>query len=132
VSTPQQPVPAAVPADQPEDFRLTREPLEPAGLVLTAFGELDIATAPHLRATLAEAFAQGVTRVVIDLGSLFFLDSVAVAALLHARRQFGEEGRMAVVVTPDSYARLVFGVAGLSHCLDVFGTRDEAIAHVGG
>src|SRR6185436_5775455 len=107
---------------------LEREPLpssEP-GLLVAAWGELDIATAPELRSTLADAFSSGVTRLVIDLTGLSFLDSVAVAALLHARRQLGDDGRMSVVVPPDSYAQLVFTVAGLSHCLDVFATREAA------
>ena len=124
------PVPA-LPLDLPDSFRLVQEPLpttEP-GLLLAATGELDIATAPELRGTIADAIDAGLTRLVVDLSDISFLDSVAVAVLLHVRRQLGDAGRMSVVVPPDSYAQLVFGVAGLSHCLDVFATRDAAVAH---
>ena len=116
--------------DEAGHLDLATEPLSPSGLVITATGELDIATVPQLRTAFADAFAAGVTRLVVDLRPLAFLDSVAVAALLHARREVGDAGRLAVVVAPDSYAHLIFEVAGLSHCLDVFPTRDEAIAHV--
>ena len=122
----------ALPLDLPDGFRLVQEPLPTIdpGLLLAATGELDIATAPELRGTIADAIDAGLTRLVVDLSDLSFLDSVAVAVLLHVRRQLGDAGRMSVVVPPGSYAQLVLGVAGLSHCLDVFATRDAAVAHV--
>ena len=122
---PGSPIPLAAPG-----LRLVQEPLGVSGAVLSASGELDIATSPELRASIDAAFAAGINRLVIDLDELAFLDSVAVAVLLHARRQLGEGGRMAVVVGPDSYARLIFEVAGLSHRLGVLPTRAEAIVHV--
>ena len=101
------PVPA-LPLDLPDSFRLVQEPLpttEP-GLLLAATGELDIATAPELGGTIADAIDAGLTRLVVDLSDISFLDSVAVAVLLHVRRQLGDAGRMSVVVPPDSYAQL--------------------------
>ena len=112
--------------------RLDEESLDPSGLILTASGELDLATAPELRARVTAAIDAGVNRLVIDLCPLFFLDSIALAVLLHARRQLGDAGRMAVVVAPGSYARLIFEVAGMPQCIDVFETREQAIAHVSG
>jgi hypothetical protein len=53
-----------------------------------------------------------------------------MATLLQARRRLGERGRMAVVVATDSYARLIFEVAGMPQCLDVFETREHAVGHV--
>jgi len=118
--------------DEPGGFRLAQEPLDPKGVVFTAWGELDIATTPELRACLDAAFAAGMERLVVDLSFLDFLDSIAVAALLHARRQLGDEGRMSVVVAASSYARMVFEIAGLAHRLPIFATRQAAIEHVGG
>jgi len=109
---------------------LTEESLEPSGVVLTVGGELDIATAPELRARLNAAIDAGLSRLVIDLRPLSFLDSVAMATLLQARRRLGESGRMAVVVAADSYVRLIFEVAGMPQCIDVFETREQAVTHV--
>jgi len=111
-------------------FQLTEELLEPSVLVLTVFGELDIATAPELRTRLTTAYEQGVTRLIVDLRSLSFLDSVAVATLLQARSRLGDEGRMGVVVDPDSYIRLILEVAGMPRCLDIVETREQAVALV--
>ena len=113
-------------------FQLTEELLEPSVLVLTVFGELDIATAPELRTRLTTALEQGATRLVIDLRALSFLDSVAVATLLQARARLGDEGRMGVVVDPDSYIRLILEVAGMPRCLDIVETREQAVTLVTG
>ena len=112
--------------------RLDEESLDPSGLLLTVSGELHLATAPELRARLTAAIDAGVNRLVIDLRPLSFLDSVALAALLHARKSLGDAGRMAVVVAPGSYTRLIFEVAGMPRCVDVFETREHAVAHVAG
>jgi anti-anti-sigma factor len=112
--------------------RLDEESLDPSGLILTVSGELDLATAPQLRASLTAAIDGGVKRLVIDLCSLYFMDSIALAVLLQARRHLGDAGRMAVVVAPDSYIRLIFEVAGMPQCIEVLETREQAIAHVTG
>ncbi len=112
--------------------RLDEESLDPSGLILTVSGELDLATAPRLRARLTAAIDAGVNRLVIDLCPLDFLDSIALAVLLRARRHLGDAGAMAVVVAPGSYTRLIFEVAGMPQCIDVFDTREQAIAHVAG
>jgi anti-sigma B factor antagonist len=118
--------------EEPVGFRLEEERFEPAGLVLTVHGELDMATAPELRARLGAAARDRVRALVLDLRPVAFLDSVAVAAILHARRQLGDGGRMAIVIDPDSYTRMVFEIAGLPQCLDIVETLHDAVAHVSG
>jgi anti-sigma B factor antagonist len=113
-------------------LQVTEQALQPAGVVLTASGELDIATAPELRARLSAAVDAGASRLVVDLRPVTFLDSVALAALLHARRRLPDDGRMAVVVDPDSYVRLIFEVAGMPQCFDVVETREQGIALISG
>jgi len=115
--------------DQPDEFHVAEEPLRPDGVLLTVSGELDIATAPELRRRLAGVIDAGARRLVIDLRPISFMDSVAMAAILHARKLL-DGGRMAIVLEPDSYTRIVFEIAGLPRCLGLFGTREEAIAHL--
>jgi anti-sigma B factor antagonist len=114
----------------PSALRLTEESLEPSGVVLTVGGELDIATAQELRTRLNAAVDAGLSRLVIDLRPLSFLDSVALATLLQARRRLGEDGRLAVIVAADSYVRLIFEVAGMPQCIDIFETREQAVTHM--
>ncbi len=109
---------------------MIEELLQSSVVVLTVFGELDIATAPELRTRLTAALGSGMSRIVVDLRSLSFLDSVALATLLQVRTRLGSAGRMAVVVDPDSYIRLIFEVAGMPQCLDVVDTREQAFVLV--
>jgi anti-sigma B factor antagonist len=118
-------------ADDWGPFALADERLGRKGAVLTASGELDIATAPEFRDRLTSWVARGVKRLVLDLRGVGFMDSVAMAAIIHTRTQLGDDGRIAVVLEEDSYTRLVFEIAGLPRCLDVYETRDEAVAALG-
>jgi anti-anti-sigma factor len=111
-------------------FELAEEPLGASATCVTVSGELDIATAPELRDRLTAAIDRGVTGLVLDLRHVTFMDSVAMAAIIHARTQLGDRGRLAVVLGPESYTELVFEIAGLPRCLDLFETRDEAVRHI--
>jgi anti-sigma B factor antagonist len=113
-------------------LQVTEQALPPAGVVLTASGELDIATTPDLRARLNAALEAGARRLVVDLRSVWFLDSVALAALLHTRERLPDDGRLAVVVDPDSYVTLIFEATGMQRCFDVVETREQGIALVTG
>ena len=108
-------------------IQLTEETFDPSGLVITVGGELDIATAPALRARLEAAIEAGTHRLVIDLSSISFLDSVALATIVHAKQRLPEGGRMALAVDPSSYVMLVFESGGLSQVLDLVETREQAV-----
>ena len=108
-------------------IQLTEETFDPSGLVLTVTGELDIAIAPTLRARLDTAIEGGTRRLVIDLSAVSFLDSVALATIVHAKQRLAEDGRLAVAVDPASYVMLVFESGGLSQVLDLVETRDQGI-----
>ncbi len=114
--------------DSPAEFRLTEERLAPGGRLLAVCGELDIATVPELRERLDAAVDAGVKRLVLDLSDISFMDSVAMAAILHTRTRMGERGRVHVVVPESSYTRLVFEIAGLPRCLELYESREAAIA----
>ena len=55
--------------------------------VVVPTGELDLATAPALEASLARAFRSDAGQVVLDLRELEFIDSSGLRTLLTARRQ---------------------------------------------
>ena len=111
-------------------IEVTEEPFEPSGLVLAVRGELDIATAPALRERLESAIKAGKHRLVIDLHGVDFLDSVALATVVHARKELPEEGRLTLAVEPGSYVELIFASSGLNKMLDLVETREQAIALV--
>jgi len=125
-----EPVIAAIAEEWPP-FGVTEEPLR-SGLVLAVSGELDLATAPGLRERLGAAVDSGITRIVVDLRDVTFMDSVGLAAVVHARSRLRTDGRLALVVAPGSYAQLVLEITGMPRAFAIFADRDAAIAHVCG
>jgi anti-sigma B factor antagonist len=123
-----EPVIAAIAEEWPP-FEMTEEPL-PGGLALTVSGELDLATSPELREHLAAALESGMTRVVVDLREVTFMDSIGLAAIVHARSRLRADGCLALVVAPGSYAELVLEIAGMPRALAIFADRDDAIEYV--
>jgi anti-sigma B factor antagonist len=91
-------------------------------VVLTIAGELDIATVPVVRDRLTALTEAGARRVVVDLRDVSFMDSTGLAAFIHAKMRLGDEGSLTLVMEPDSYARLIFEVAGLVGVLEVVDT----------
>jgi len=115
---------------EPRGIQVTEETFDPAGIALTVTGELDIATAPALRDRLSAAIEDGRHRIVVDLRALDFLDSVALATIVHAKQLLPEDGKMALAVDPSSYVMLIFESSGLAKVLDLVETRAQAIEHV--
>ena len=99
------------------------------GALIVASGELDVQSVPELRARLAEVLDAGQTRVVVDLADVSFIDSLSLSALVGAHRKLGDSGRLAVVAA-HQYVLLILQATGLEQVLDVFATRDEAVAFV--
>lgn len=116
------------PTELPHAFTLVEEALQPSGLALIGSGELDLATVSALRVRLDAAIDAGLSRLVIDLSDVRFLDSVALAVIVTAKRRLAGEGRLVVVVDRSSYVMLVFESSGLPGIIDMADTRDEAIA----
>ena len=85
----------------------------PGRVVVT--GDVDMETAPHLRAALADAAAAG-RPVVADLTATRFLDSAGVAALV-AQVPIGLE----IGAVPGSVIMRVLEITGLTTAVKVHG-----------
>ena len=110
------------------DFQLRVEPGDDV-TVITITGELDLATVPAMRGALLGAADRG-RRLVLDLSGVTFIDSVGVGAVLHAKRRLAPQGAVAVVLAPDSYARVIFDVVGADRVLPVSHDFAGALAAV--
>ncbi len=61
--------------------------------MVAARGEVDVATAPALRAAVDEALDRGPADVVVDLPGVTFIDSTGLGVLIGARRRCLDAGR---------------------------------------
>jgi anti-anti-sigma factor len=110
----------------PAEFSIADSRLEDGAFLVTIAGELDIATVALVRERLAALAEAGARRIVADLRDVAFIDSTGLAAFVHAKVRQGD-GSITLVMEPDSYARLIFEVAGLVDVIDVVDTVDDAL-----
>jgi anti-sigma B factor antagonist len=95
----------------PEAFSVRIERRGEAAVVVPS-GELDLATAPALEASLGRAFSDAPGHVVLDLRE--FIDSSGLRMLLTARRQAEDAGQQ---------FSLVAGHRGLERTLEIAGVH---------
>jgi anti-anti-sigma factor len=94
--------------------------------VVVLNGELDVASAPVLEATVAEACAGGAGEIVLDMGGVEFIDSSGLSAIVRGKL-LCEEQQCDYCLTPAQRpVQGVFEVAGIADRLAV---RDPVPEH---
>lgn len=88
--------------------------------IVEVAGELDLDSAPMLRAVLEDAVDRGDTRIVVDAANLRFCDSVGLSVLLTTH--FSSEAR-------GGYLRLAAPNEQLLHLLSVVGLAAHVISY---
>lgn len=78
-------------------FRVATATLPDGVRVVTAEGDIDLATAPELQRELAAVIADGADRVLVDLSAVGFLDSTGIGVLIAAQRSMPPGGRLVVL-----------------------------------
>lgn len=93
-------------------------------------GELDISTAPDVRERLLAILnRKTVSRLVLDLSKLEFMDSSGVAVLVNTERRARLLGRSMVLVAPQRPVLRVLQVCGMENYFPIF--NDISAAAVG-
>ena len=80
-------------------------------------GELDVATAPELRADLQLAISDHVSHVLIDCSDLTFIDSSGIRVLVEAHQALELQGRHMLIMNVGPGPGRVFEVLGLTDLL---------------
>ena len=83
-------------------------------------GEIDVHTAPNLRAELLRAIESGCTNIVVDLEAVSFIDSSGLGVLVGALRRVREhDGAVRIVCTRENILK-IFRITGLDKVFPVF------------
>ena len=98
---------------------LTIEVRPSAGsLTLALMGELDLSSAPTLRACL-EQLDPGVEEIVVDLTDVSFMDSTGLALLVSTEHTLTTRGGRLTVRRPSGAVRRVLMVSGVDQLVSV-------------
>lgn len=95
-------------------------------VVVSVAGDVDNDSAPELRRVLSSAFADGASRVVVDLSKTDFLDSSGLGALVGVNKEHASDGEL-LVVCPKAQLRKLFQISRLDEVLLVLSDMDSAL-----
>ncbi len=111
----------------PPEFSLSHDAIDAERRVVAVSGEIDLFTAPELKAALSETIDSGGSRIVVDLTETTFLDSTALGVLIGAvKRLRSGDGRLTIVNVDDNIAK-TFQITGLDQIFPMSATREDAI-----
>lgn len=95
--------------------------------IVSARGEVDVATAPALREGLDEAVAADAGAVVVDLTGVTFIDSTGLGVLIGARKRcLDADLELRVVVTEPRILK-VFEITGLTELFAIHESLEPAL-----
>ena len=105
------------------DFRVSTMKLGRRAYAVTVAGELDLFTCTELQEELS-LLPGGVTRALIDLGGVTFIDSTGIGLLVRFATRLRARGGGVVLVTGDNAVRKLLRDNQLEHLFE-FRTPDE-------
>ncbi|MFD9302963.1 STAS domain-containing protein [Streptomyces sp. NPDC060048] len=109
------------------DFRLTAQHTEGDLALAHVAGELDIATAPHLRTQALALIEKGYRHLILDLQAVTFCDSSGFNALVGIFRcAKAAGGTLVLAAVPDRLQRLLH-LTGLDSLLPAHPTAAHAL-----
>jgi anti-sigma B factor antagonist len=95
--------------------------------VVTATGQLDVATAPEFRQTLVQAQYGGETHVVVDLNGVEFIDSMGLGVLVGGLKRARTHQCQFVVACEHPRILRVLELTGLGHVLRVVPDTESVV-----
>ena len=99
--------------------------------VVAVKGEIDVATAPHLRSYLDHLLDGGDESIVVDLGEVAFLDSTALGVLITTQKRCHAAGGQLVLVATNRRILKVFEITGLGDVFPMFESVSGAVEEFG-
>ncbi|MEV5717151.1 STAS domain-containing protein [Amycolatopsis mediterranei] len=97
-----------------------------AGAVVTVEGELDVATAPRLRAGVAALVLGPGQLLVVDLAGVTFCDSSGISALIAARNVAEAAGAAVGLAAVPARLSRTFGLIGLADFFPTYPSAEDA------
>jgi anti-sigma B factor antagonist len=109
------------------DFKLATADMGGGVSRVDVVGEVDLSTAPELKAALGEVIDAGARGVLVDLSDATFIDSTTLGVLMGAVKRLRPEGGELAIVCHDPNIRKIFEITLLDRIFNIFETPEEAI-----
>ena len=90
-------------------------------------GEVDLSSAPFLRARIDELIHLGTQQLVVELRGVGFMDSSGLSVLVACMKRMREAGGQLAIACPNDSILKVFTVTGLDRLFTIRPSVAEAI-----
>lgn len=97
-----------------------------AWVLLSATGEIDLATVGKLESAIEAVLHEGTKRLVIDLNDVSFLDSTGLRILLAAHAKLEELGGSLAVVVAGGPVQRLLDITGIGSTMNVYPSVEAA------
>ena len=109
------------------DFDLTTQAFGGGTFVVALSGEIDLYTAPELKAELLRLVAEEPRRIVVDMTDATFVDSTTLGVLLGAVKRLRLQGGELEIVCSDLNIRRILSITLLDRAFTIYESLDEAL-----
>jgi anti-anti-sigma factor len=82
-------------------------------------GELDLASAPEIRRSVADAISTGDGDVVVDLSKVTFMGATGLNVLVSARNRLGAADRRLIVRCPSASVRRILAICQMDQIVEI-------------
>jgi anti-sigma B factor antagonist len=97
-------------------------------IILDVSGNIDLSNSPEVRKVLLrEIREKGVTRVVLNLTAVAYIDSTGVASLVEGLKASRESGMRFVIFGLNSSSREAFKIVGLLKLFEIYDNEEHAM-----
>ena len=95
--------------------------------VLVLSGEIDMATAGHLRSAVDDLVGRSHGRIVLDFAGVTFCDSQGLSTLIAANRAAEAAGDRLVLVNVGDFVQRLFDITGLRTVFAIEDGSDDSL-----
>jgi anti-sigma B factor antagonist len=101
---------------------------EGSARVLDLDGEVDVYTAPQLRAAIMEEVDRGTKHLLVNLKHVGYMDSTGLGILIGGVKRLRESGGALLLIGPTPRIARIFEITGLNTIFNVYASEEEALA----
>ena len=96
--------------------------------VIEVLGKIDTNTSPSLQQFVDQKMEDGAAKLLLDLGQVDFVSSTGLRVFLATAKRLGGSGGSLHLCGLNETVNEIFEISGFSTILEVFPSRDEALA----
>lgn len=100
--------------------------------IITLPKEMLMTETPTLRAAILKQIKSGITRLIMDLHQVEFIDSSGLSVLISALKQAQQEGGEVILLSPSEGVRALIELTRLHQVFHIYENQSAAIEYICG